>query len=59
MEGDPAATLGSLDWKVRCEGRGLGLKLPEENQADFCFFGSVHLQENDHPSPYLNVDRFI
>lgn len=46
-ESDLAATLGSLDRKVRHEARGLGLKLQEENQADLYFFGSVDLQENE------------
>lgn len=59
VEGDPAAILGTLDWKVRYEDHGLGLKLPEESQADLCFFGSLHLQENDSSRPYVNVDHFI
>ena len=59
VEGDPAAILGPLDWKVRCEDHGLGLKLLEESQVDLCFFGSLHLQENDSSSPYVNVDHFI
>lgn len=30
-KGDSAAMLGSLDWKMRQEGFGLGLELQEEN----------------------------
>lgn len=53
MEGDPAATLGSLDRNLRYESSGRGLALPEDNQADLCFLVSVHLQENENPSLYL------
>lgn len=58
-EGDLAATLGSLAQKVRCKGGGLDLGLQEENQGDFYFFGSVHLQKSENPSPYLNLGNFI
>lgn len=58
MEGELAATLGSLCWEVRRESCGQGLELQEESQANLYFFGSVHLQENENPSPYLNLGHF-
>lgn len=59
VEGELAATLGSLGWEVRPENCGQGLELQEENQANLYFFGSAHLQKNENLSPYLNLGHFI